>query len=602
MLSANEQYLYEQLLAEERYQTYAELSVLLNLSERTIRTLLQKLEPHLLENGLLIEKKYGSGIKLVVDDTRAQATGVKKFGVSSQYRREVIQLILLFNYKRSTSINLLCQQLYVTKSSIISALEYIEETLKIYGLSLEKNWQGTRVIGKRKHIKSAIVDTVHKYGTSIIFDNHEYLLKNSALSDLFMSENFREIISRGISLIEKDGYVFNYDYFQTLLVHLIIDIHLFGKKLEASKTVEISLATSRGKQFQHYLETTLGFRFKDSYNQQRLDEYFEAFNALGEVKVTKVIRNISKQIIDTYAKIRRGSFVNRALLEQAICDDLGKFFLRKNYRISVFHPFLDHLINQHNAAFVALRLCLNFLVKTLGKISDDELSFILVTLLNEQFVYEGHFHVLLQSRYSDVNNRYLAHTLEKAVPDIAVRFTDTALVEYDFVIESNEKLNFMQQDSAIQMDALNTSHIMMFHEVITKRQQQAVLAQADAIFETTHVQAPMLKKMTKEFVLRSILDTLAQQHLLSDAELETVILEQMKQQIFWSGRKIAFIVVTTVVPFNKDKLFIFKLAKTIKWKENNEMSRINTVYVLLANNEKQLNIETIFNLGKYRLH
>ncbi len=65
MLTFNEQRLLEQLLKEEEFQTFDALASHLGLSVRTVRNLLNKLEPTFQQNHLRLSKKYGVGIKLI---------------------------------------------------------------------------------------------------------------------------------------------------------------------------------------------------------------------------------------------------------------------------------------------------------------------------------------------------------------------------------------------------------------------------------------------------------------------------------------------------------------------------------------------------------
>ena len=104
MLTSNEHYLLEQLLIKEDYQTYEELAQSLRLSVRSIRNLLAKLQPYFEQNNLELVKKYGFGVKLVSQLTNEKNL-IKSVDTSLTYRREVMKLILLFNFRKNTSIN-----------------------------------------------------------------------------------------------------------------------------------------------------------------------------------------------------------------------------------------------------------------------------------------------------------------------------------------------------------------------------------------------------------------------------------------------------------------------------------------------------------------
>ena len=64
--------------------------------------------------------------------------------------------MLLLNSNSSTSINQLSEKYYVSKTSIVNDLKYIEEWLKNYNITLSKTLEGTKIVGKEADIRKAI--------------------------------------------------------------------------------------------------------------------------------------------------------------------------------------------------------------------------------------------------------------------------------------------------------------------------------------------------------------------------------------------------------------------------------------------------------------
>ncbi|MDN6545099.1 MAG: HTH domain-containing protein [Enterococcaceae bacterium] len=99
MLTFNEQRLLEQLLKEEEFQTFDALASHLGLSVRTVRNLLNKLEPTFQQNHLRLSKKYGVGIKLISEKQSFREIS-ENIHTSIVVRREVLKLMLLFYYRK----------------------------------------------------------------------------------------------------------------------------------------------------------------------------------------------------------------------------------------------------------------------------------------------------------------------------------------------------------------------------------------------------------------------------------------------------------------------------------------------------------------------
>src|SRR5699024_7277850 len=173
MLKENEERLYNLLIISEDYKTFDDLANEMNVTKRTIYNLIERIEPFVKKNNFFIDRKYGFGIKVSVIDKDFEKNGENNIHTSIDYRRELIKLKLIFDYKNLTSINEICNEFNLTKNSVILDLNFIEYELKRYNLKLQKNHLGTKIVGKRKNLKAAIIDSCHKFGTDIIYKNYD---------------------------------------------------------------------------------------------------------------------------------------------------------------------------------------------------------------------------------------------------------------------------------------------------------------------------------------------------------------------------------------------------------------------------------------------
>lgn len=585
MLTSNEHYLLEQLLIKEDYQTYEELAQSLRLSVRSIRNLLAKLQPYFEQNNLELVKKYGFGVKLVSQLTNEKNL-IKSVDTSLTYRREVMKLILLFNFRKKTSINKLSEMLFLTKNAVISDLKSIERELYLYDLKIKKDYQGTEVIGERKNIKVAIIDAVHKFGTSIIFDNRKLLSDDEYVATLILVEDFEEEIQFSIKELEEQfAYSFNYDFFKTLVIHIMVDILLFGEIGAAKK------GRSRkdiGLYFQSGLEQRLNFHFNDQYNPERFREYCDAFEEMT-IEENEVLPKYSaaKELLIAYCQIRNAAFFEEQQLIAKLAKQIEQLDKRAEYRIGIFHPFLNNLMNEHGTDFIALKLSTYVLKDQLPKISDDELCFFLIILANSQMSEKRELTVCIQMNHSSESKKYVQKMLEKELPlsKISICSTDQdrsegPKVDKRVVFIQNEDLS-VQEGKILSMDVLNAGHIAALkHEMGTIRSQKLLIKLNKYFWRETIFIDPFASKR-KEDALRQIEAFLSTKELAKEAFIERALMEDNVNPIFWRSKKAALII-CSIDYSSKNHLLKFRLPVQIKWRENNELSRVDKIYVLVT--------------------
>lgn len=378
MLSIKEQYLVDWLLNKEGYVAYEDLASVLNVTVRTIYNYLDRLNDYLDENGLVLDKKRGHGIRLVPKINQGNKS-VEERKNSIFYRREVMKLFLLFHFRHKTSINQLCQVFFMTKTSVQNDLVYIEEELDQFQLKLKKDYLGTELIGKRKNIKSAFVNSVHKYGSSIIYDNRDILSGNEMYSLKILVREFRSAVIDGLARTEqKYSYRFDFDFIQSLLIHLMIDYLLFGKE---NIQREENCWDTPGRYFCEYLENEVGYQFSSNFSKDRIVQYLEFFAAYDQKKVPSIFQDVSHNIRDDFEKVLGVNYLE-------ICNDQEFSYLifniarRMEHRVAVFHPLLHEIKQDNGLEFLMLRLLFATQECYQVNIDDDETSFVLIDLLN----------------------------------------------------------------------------------------------------------------------------------------------------------------------------------------------------------------------------
>ena len=176
-------------------------------------------------------RKQGKGIKVQLPvfflDTSTKKS-LSKYSIAE--RRVKILYNLLRNSKKYTSIKELSELYYVSKSSIVNDLNYLEARLLNENIKIEKNRLGIRIIGDEKSIRKKIMCLVREY--SFISDEN----KEEYYSDRIEKETLKELTTKfdvkKIEIVEKIitrhernlPYTIGDLYYINLVVHLLIAI------------------------------------------------------------------------------------------------------------------------------------------------------------------------------------------------------------------------------------------------------------------------------------------------------------------------------------------------------------------------------------------
>lgn len=133
------------------------------LSKKTIYR-----ELKIIENNVKIEKIKSKGIRLdisLVERAKLREKILNDRNIlekySAQERRMKILTYLLKISPKTTSIEKLSKSYYVSKTSIVNDLNYIEKKIKKYNLKLEKGKKGSKITGNEREIREALINLIN---------------------------------------------------------------------------------------------------------------------------------------------------------------------------------------------------------------------------------------------------------------------------------------------------------------------------------------------------------------------------------------------------------------------------------------------------------
>lgn len=158
------------LIKSKTFITSAELSSLLNVSERTIKRDILNLKDINISYGFEIEARRGSGYCInIIDNSRFESfqsqlfskyTHINEIVVSQAKSRSEQLLIILLSTNRYLSVHELSNTLYLNSRTITILLRQIKPILEHYNLSLQsKPNHGLRIEGAEIHRRICMTDT-----------------------------------------------------------------------------------------------------------------------------------------------------------------------------------------------------------------------------------------------------------------------------------------------------------------------------------------------------------------------------------------------------------------------------------------------------------
>lgn len=221
------------LLPRETFKASKELAEECHVTSRTIHNHLNELRTILNENGAKIESKPRYGIRLIVYDDEKFNRFMKNIEKrqnqlpnSQQERVQYLLDYLLVERENFVTIDDLCEQLYVSRTTLSNDLKVVKQRLKECNVTLEaKPKKGIKVSGKEFDLRVCIA----KNSSNTLLDKLGYTERSSGHKQV-------ELISKVLNdVFTKAGFVVSGIAYQNLISHLFVAIH----RIKDSTTGEI---------------------------------------------------------------------------------------------------------------------------------------------------------------------------------------------------------------------------------------------------------------------------------------------------------------------------------------------------------------------------
>ena len=197
MFLAREKKILNLLLKNEKKKfTISQIAAELNVSQRTIKMDIKKINGELNLNSCCIRTKRGVGVWLDCDEEGKNYLKMEIYAehdsyISTKVRKYYIAVLIL-NSEGFVSMEAIANRIYVSKGSVVNDVSELNSFWKKFGITLVKKVKyGIRVLGTEKQIRQAFIEALKKTaGTMEKFE----AVKKQLLSAEIMTEQLKSVI------------------------------------------------------------------------------------------------------------------------------------------------------------------------------------------------------------------------------------------------------------------------------------------------------------------------------------------------------------------------------------------------------------------------
>lgn len=506
------------LLEETNYKTIKSFADLLNTSNKTIQKDLRVIEKYLNKFNIILDRKRGTGIMIVnaknakwllLNDLERQER--KHENISIKERRIEIIKNLLISSHMSTSIQKLSDMYYVSKTSIVNDLNYIEKWISQFNLKLEKNKKGTRIVGTENDIRRAIESLLIEYSKEVDKDwTIEELSARidastlNALLEIFEKDKIIYVNELLVKLEKKYNCLLNDPYYINILTHILISLTrgLEGKQIE----VDVAKKSDNLKYEKAYEEAKnivnqINKDFQTQLGESEIYYLYQYFISSGLVKnmsenANEVLNELNqranifaKKVTSFMEKIMNINILNDEIVMEGLLMHIRPMLNRLDYDIQISNPVIGDIIEEYpdilNICKAAVLMATYDL--KLKTIPMDEIGYLALyyQLALERSIVKRRILVVCQSGYG--TSQLLSTRIRRAFPDWEIvdilsvsMLKERNMDDIDFIVSTvpidiKEKPYILVSTFLNDQDIKNISKLLVEKPVKTDRKKIGTL-------------------------------------------------------------------------------------------------------------------------------
>ncbi len=451
---------------KEQFVSSATLAEVIGMSDRTVRKYLKELISSLPEHGAHIISKQGRGYCLEIDHSMAfdifwqeSVTSKKRLAdvtqVEESVDREDYVLHKFFFEDAVQDFEELCQELYISRTTLKHVLAGIKERIIPYQLELEIIHQHIQIRGKEEDIRHFIMD--YFFVTS--FDNTlSTMVGNTFLEGI----NFAEIMI--IVLDEcRDAKLKLSDF---VMNNLVLHIALMVQRIRSGCPLELFSIPTAIRQSDEYqvalrilyrVEEVMGIRFpKEEANYIAL--HLKVKHSVGkhwqDDNTDEKLQDHLKACIAKISQLTGMTLETDTNLFQGLLAHMMPLTTRLENHIQLTNPLTEEIKSQYPEIFTLTKQTFSdLLVCQKNDVSDDEWAYISLHLMAaiERYSNRHKLRVLVVCATGYGSAMMLKNRLEKEfegrlrIVDVISYYeiTEERLKTVDLIISSISLANLM---------------------------------------------------------------------------------------------------------------------------------------------------------------
>ena len=359
------------------------------------------------------------------------------------------------------SVQKLSENFFVSPSSIVNDLKYVEKWLNIHGLELLRDASGTRVKGSEILIRKAIAVYIEENE----FENTVHMQNfNKERVDNVYLENLMNVFSeRDIYFLDKllnslenqCGYLIGEQYYTNLLIYLLIAIERISKgckidtlleKLPEETCFEFSyrLAGQITRQIEKYLNMELGQEEK-IYIYQYLASFGMGSGIEPSSEKGQMAEKVAEEIILWVTKAMKADFTSDNNLGIEFKNYIYSMLNRLQFNVDLNNRLLPGIRQLYPELFAYLNGVMWCLTDIFGinMVSQDEIAFISMYCQVAVNTAQKHPRVLIVCQSGYGTSQLLVTRLIQAFPNLEIAGVVSAgllrgmdLSKYNFIIST----------------------------------------------------------------------------------------------------------------------------------------------------------------------
>lgn len=470
------------LLDSETFITIDKIAKDLNVSNKTIRNELNKLDDWVVSKNLKLIKKTGSGI--MVEGSIQDKFAIRKeigekskvsHDYSPQYRMNSIAIKLLGN-NESLRVYNLAEEFYSSRATIHKDLEKVAILLEKYKIELiRKKNHGLTVSGKERHIRTCLVDLILndsdiKNLVDMVIGVEGQPDDNILLRTLDVRVGeMRQFLS---TIRESQNKYLEGLPLQTLVTILVM-LYVTVRRYRMGCTVYLSdefLKTLEGENFYEDVEQICA-RIRDQYGiilpemeKRYLQVYFvgQSKNFKAQSANEDEAQEIADQLIMEWEKQIGHPMIDREELQSSLVLHLIPAVTRFKHGILVENPILSDIKKVHKHTFEIVARSVGFIeMKYDCIVSDEELGFLTLHLALELDKMKKPLNTVLVSHVGVGASKLLQERLITQIPEIRISSQETYYSIYDIDLSETDLVI-----STIELKLPKVKHVVYINPLI----------------------------------------------------------------------------------------------------------------------------------------